>query len=119
METVDQRDALAELVLKETKREIRLRRIVTESAFNHYLPKTALGIICSLPGIAIFLGICYGCAEHGKFSYMVVLCLILFGWLENNRQNSRFKALVELLEVEKKTHSRTQDPSASGTSERE
>lgn len=119
MGTTDQQDAIAELVLKETEREARLRRIVTESAFDHYLPKTALGFICSLPGIAFFLWICYGCAEHKQFSHIVILWLILFVGLENSRQNSRFKALVELLEVEKKKHSRTQDPSASGTIERE
>lgn len=119
MGTTDQQDAIAELVLKEAEREARLRRIVTESAFDYYLPKTALGFICSLPGIAFFLWICYGCAEHKQFSHIVVFWLILFVLLENSRQNSRFKALVELLEVEKKKHSRTQDPSASGTIERE
>ena len=119
MGPTDQQDAIAELVLEEAESEARLRRIVTESALDHYLPKTALGFICILPGIAIFLGICYGCVEHKQFSHIVALWLILFVLLENSRQNSRFKALVELLEVEKKKHLRTQDSSASGTIERD
>ena len=94
---MDNEDILAELAFKSAEKEMRLRRIVTQSATDYWFQGR---IIAAFLGMTIFV-IVVMLIDSGRPVLSPVFALLLPTVIEVNRQRERFDALIKLMEVEK------------------
>lgn len=96
--TMEKYDVIATVALQDLDKEMRLRRIVTESADAYYCRGGILGIIAYT---LVLGGIVWVSSTIGIPVWGVILFILaMIGLLESRRQRERLDALVKLMEIE-------------------
>ena len=90
-------DVVAEIALKAAEKEMRLRRIVNQSAAEYYIQIRV--VLVMVVQFCVMIGALS--LDRGPAWSPIVFALLLPAVNEINRQGRRFDALVELMEWEK------------------
>ena len=85
-----------DLVLKELGRKERLKKIVYEAPLDYYLPNNVA--LKLLRVTAIICALVYAVSKGENFALFYFAGIVMF--LEIGRQNKRFNALLELIDID-------------------